>query len=546
MRYICCCVLVLLASGCATAPQPGDQPVLGIVADKAFAAECETQMRSGLRVQRLLKDHVIRVSPLGVMIDPLTHEPLDEQAAAEYVKEIFCEAELLARYHGDENNPRMLVYVHGGLNNYGHTNEKVNTGIAWDIMMDRDDWHYPVFISWHSGAVSAWLEHTFRLREGRRTNLAVGMGSSPFVFLSDLMTWASRYPITAYYQAATEKDRILSGTGASGWVLTGSWRAANSSICGEERCGFDQPPCGGWRSKTLQVNLSDYHTSWWNRVGRGTTQVVGFPFRYTVGSVWHSTFSASAWDVMKHRVHNALYPPSDFDGRWKAINGAVAGARFFELLILRGEEKPYQVTLVGHSMGTMILNRVLSEYQPEWRQSGMLRNIVYMAAAASIEDSMYALRPILVPEEAAEGSKGRDDEGARHSVNFYNLTLNRVAEASEMHALSALPMGSLLISIDQHYESPDHWMRRTFGSEINVLSSLPVLDAAFEKAPGEVVFKAFDRNPGRLPAVHGDFSLMEFWKKGTWRQRAPVFSETTVDLDDCEGLMPEPTGSTAH
>src|SRR5690606_3654370 len=398
------------------------------------------------------------------------------------------------------------------------------------------DWHYPVFISWNSAPVSAWAEHTFRLREGGRTNLAVGVGSAPLIFFSDLLTWVGRYPSTAYYQLATEKDRVLSGTSASGWLLTGSWRSANSSICGEEMCGFDLPPCAGRHTATLQANLSDYHTSRGNGMARGVAQVIGLPFRYTVGSFWHSTFSASAWDVMKHRVHNTLYPASDFDGRWQGINGGVAGARFFEMLISRGGERSYQVTLVGHSMGTMILNRVLSEYQPEWQQTSVLRNIVYMAAAASIEDFMYALRPILVPRGTESIVRDVDATVPLNRVNFYNLTLNRVAEASEMHVMSALPLGSLLISIDQHYESPDHWMRRTLGSEVNVLASLHILDAAFENASGEVVFKSFDRNPGMLPAVHGDFSLMEFWKRNVWQQQLPVSSEPDAGLAICEGL----------
>ncbi len=59
-------------------------------------------------------------------------------------------------------------------------------------------------------------------------------------------------------------------------------------------------------------------------------------------------------------------------------------------------------------------------------------------------------------------------------------------------------------------------MNRTFGSEVNVLSSLEVINSIFKDSKGKLVFKAFDRKVDHYPSIHSDFNKIPFWKKGTW------------------------------
>jgi len=128
---------------------------------------------------------------------------------------------------------------------------------------------------------------------------------------------------------------------------------------------------------------------------------------------------------------------------------------------------------------------------------------------------MHAVRAsdsLTTPAQVLPSSAQRDG-----SVNFYNLTLNRVAEISEVHALATIPTGSLLVSIDQHHDDPEHPLDRTIGSEVNVLSSLKVILEVLEDAGGDIVFKAFDRADGKLPMKHGDFGKLPFWRPSTWK-----------------------------
>ena len=294
-------------------------------------------------------------------------------------------------------------------------------------------------------------------------------------------------------------------------ALSGSWITANRNICGENACANPGTLRYQGAQSGLTANLSRYKTSFLNSTGRGSAQIATVPLRYTVGSLWHSAVSASAWDVMKRRTQTQFFPASDFDGRWQPEDlEPVPGGHLFTLLLAHARSDPDaqpDLTLVGHSMGTLVINRALERFRDQWAATDLIDNLVYMAAAASIEDSLNALAPIL-----ADAPRPGETP-----VNFYNLTLNRVAEVSEMHYGGVIPTGSLLVSIDQHHERPEHALRRTFGSEINVLSSIQIVDQALRHSRGDLVFKAFDRQVGALPSSHGDFGAMPFWRQETWR-----------------------------
>jgi len=99
-------------------------------------------------------------------------------------------------------------------------------------------------------------------------------------------------------------------------------------------------------------------------------------------------------------------------------------------------------------------------------------------------------------------------------VQFYNLTLNRVAEAAESAAWGLAPRGSLLEYIDQHLEHPQTVLGRTMGSEVNVLAAIRV----FQPIMTNSHFKAFDRIEGNMPQEHGDFNKCPFWEKKFWQE----------------------------
>ncbi|MGB1220582.1 MAG: hypothetical protein ACPG43_03535 [Alcanivoracaceae bacterium] len=469
------------------------------------AEQCGSWQSNTIHEPRRLEDHVIRVSRDGNMLNVRDRETIhSEEQAKEALNHMMCEAELLARSKGS-SKVRILIYAHGGLNSYGSTDERIlEDHQALKMMNEDDEWYYPIYISWDSSLQTSYPEHIFRLREGYKSNILVGVPTSLVVFPSDILTTVGRYPATVTYQAINDKNRFASIRYAP-W-LNGAWKNALLKMCDGRLCEGDKRFSGD--SSPLEANLSSYFKdSGWRQAGRATYDILSLPVRYTVGSIYHSAIASSSWNVMKRRAVMPYYPASYFDGRWES---GVSGGQVFPAVLSRArasKQYDYELTLVGHSMGTMVMNEALTRYRKAFLAGDELQNIVYMAAAADIGDSMAALKPILVANGAARSEP----------VNFYNLTLNRVAEVAEMHWLGALPTGSLLVSIDQHHEHPEHPVRRTLGSEVNVLTAIEELDEAFRGAKGDLVFKAFDRKPGEYPRHHADFSKMDFWRSDVWQ-----------------------------
>ncbi len=89
-----------------------------------------------------------------------------------------------------------------------------------------------------------------------------------------------------------------------------------------------------------------------------------------------------------------------------------------------------EVTLVGHSMGAIVVNRLLRDFS-----SLKFDRVIYMGAAASIDDFITTIPPYL----------GRFEES-----RFFSFSLSNSDEAGEFNWF--LPRGSLLVWIDNIYE----------------------------------------------------------------------------------------------
>jgi hypothetical protein len=255
--------------------------------------------------------------------------------------------------------------------------------------------------------------------------------------------------------------------------------------------------------------MGGYYYSSYDRVNNVTLDWVKAPFRATVGTIGQSTIAQDAWEIMNRRTKNLFHPPEVFDirsGSEKAGVEVIGAGHFFSLLLERVAARTngprYEITFVGHSMGTIVLNKVLTEYHDEWVRNGVIDNIIYMAAACTIGDAKQALLPLL----------SALNTNSAHQVKFYNLTLHRIAEIKEASASGFAPYGSLLEYIDQHLENPQTVLDRTMGSEVNVLAAIHV----FKPIYGCCQFKAFDRYPHHIPQRHGDFNLCPFWQKSFW------------------------------
>jgi hypothetical protein len=190
-----------------------------------------------------------------------------------------------------------------------------------------------------------------------------------------------------------------------------------------------------------------------------------------------------------------------------------------------------QITLVGHSMGAIILNRVVRDTKIEFT------NIVYMGAACSIEDFSTSVLPYMRQHTNSQ---------------FYSLSLHPVAEAGEVCWMAAdlLPRGSLLIWLDNFLMNPVTEQERTFGRWRNLFRTSatgePVIKRFFDNPDSESLklrlhFRAFSVGAGDqdqmrrmkyqwndnprpktrcdrcdTPLAHGDFTEMPYWSKDYW------------------------------
>jgi len=205
---------------------------------------------------------------------------------------------------------------------------------------------------------------------------------------------------------------------------------------------------------------------------------------------------------------------------------------FIEMLTAKQKEDPgLGVTLVGHSMGAIILNRVVRDARMDFA------NIVYMGAACSVEDFENSVLPYMKEKE-------------HHRTQFYNLSLHPVAEAGEWYPWSGdlLPRGSLLVWIDNFLSNPVTEQERTLGRWRNLFRTSstgePIIRNFFDNdgnsnLDDRLHFEGFsvgfggelrpikyqwNEHPDKktieercdTPLCHGDFSELPYWKPDFW------------------------------
>jgi len=214
----------------------------------------------------------------------------------------------------------------------------------------------------------------------------------------------------------------------------------------------------------------------------------------------------------------------------RAERYAAAGVpRFVKML---AGETNLEVTLVGHSMGTIILNRVVRDSEIN------VANIVYLGAACSVEDFSHSVLPFM--------EQHRDTQ-------FFNLSLHPVAEAGEWYPWLAdlPPRGSLLIWIDNFLSNPVTEQERTMGRWRNLFRSdstgEPIIRRLYAEGGADLQnrlhFQAFsvgfgdklrkmkfqwNEDPLRRDALercdnplsHGELSEVPYWNPAFWWQPA--------------------------
>ncbi len=467
---------------------------------------------------------LVRMNSDGVLVDasnpkiPLTPDAVNNKAnrLADNIIALGQEKSTPTR-----KKAKLLVYIHGGLNSYANAIEKVQTFAPLIQDDENDDWAYPLFVSWPSGFLKTYAEHLTSVRAGRKVTKKRGYTSAPFIFLSDLLTSIGRYPADLYYQWVNGKD-ALRGRSNADTFLSYEWQNARENYCkmqGEPK-GECEPERVITSKEGVTFNWSKYdHGGWQGDLKNALTRVPTSPIRYTVGTIVYNGFPRSAWNNMKRRTKNMFYPAHLFDSRPDVVQPGASLGEFLRQLFdqansaAKSSNMEFEVTLVGHSMGAMVINHMLAADGAQLAEKGIVRNIVYMGAACSINDGLTNVLPFV------RQSKQMNSASATH---FYNLSLNPVAEVSELSGFGLASSGSLLVNIDQHLNTIETPLDRTLGASNNVLSAWPAFEPRFADIGQHFQFKTFDHDLDHVPRTHGEFDDGPFWRKDYWQIPRPA------------------------
>jgi pimeloyl-ACP methyl ester carboxylesterase len=437
---------------------------------------------------------------------------------------------------------KILIFVHGGLNAkaQGIAHFRAN----YQEILSGD--YYPVFIVWPSGLGETYVEHLVSVRQGVKAETSGEKTFSyltvPFVFFADLGRAITRLPL----------------------VDATSWRSDVETVTPirDREGGAAVRQYQDLVRDNYNIAIGDDYSRRSDRFGRGVSYWLTFPLK-AIDASFIDGFGTVAWDDMLRRTQE-VYPSKSDVGTLARTESLLADATrpesvttsaqkttktmsahqqrraehyagagvpaFLEMLAdAQSKDANLEVTGVGHSMGTIILNRVLADTDVKFK------NIVYMGAACSIADFSSSALPYI-----------REHTNAQ----FYNLSLHPVAEAGEWNALDLVPRGSLLVWIDNFLSNPVTEQERTMGRWRNLFRGSPTgepIIRRFFDGPDQASLKQrlhfegfsvgfgdktqirdikfqWNENPNLKdrkercdnPLSHGEFSEMPYWSSDFW------------------------------
>jgi hypothetical protein len=453
----------------------------------------------------------------------VTELPSREKDSDRYIDDLFSGVpERIADYGnlarkrtgGEARELGILIFVHGGLNSLASSTCRVNEIIeAYKRHELRDhsldppgsNTYYPVLVNWDSGLWESYFDHLFLVRQGEARR-GIALATWPFYLAADAGRAAVRAPIAM----GTAGYRLSESMG--GPVVRSQENAERlyQGIRNEQPRNVSSGIAGSGSPDSLAVQ---------------TRNLLTIPFQLATAPIIDG-FGTPAWEGMQRHSKALFNLPVEFDvGALNdkdpvglALQGMPHAAmhRFHERLrdLLRascipaapladGTPRCHQrrLTIVAHSMGAFIVNEFLRRY----RDDILVDDIVYMAGADSVRNTLDSVVPYLAQHPCERGA-------GKHCPRFFNLSLHPRNEVSESNYFGLIPRGSLLVWIDDFFSSPLTQYDRTVGRWENVIQAY----GEFPKELRDRVFlKAFNRD-SRI-AKHGDFSRARFWEETFWQ-----------------------------
>lgn len=428
-------------------------------------------------------------------------------------------AALIDNWHSafEEGEPRdLIIFIHGGLVGMRTGLGRVDQDLVRRVLDEGD--RYPLFIVWQADLGPTYWDHLWNMRRGEPWRGVMGKTLTPFIFIADIGGAVVRAPINWATSLAGHLNAF------PGFASPGmrDALAGHHELTLRHRVSPDT---------SIEVSILDDRRTLGEEMHYLATGLITVPFKMALLPLLDG-IGTPAWNNMLRRTKMIFSEPFEEEIIMTAEEGRgalhlLARAISEESASARGE---VEITLVGHSMGSIIANEFIRHY-PDLHY----RNIVYMAAACSIQDFRDTVVPYLVNAERS----GRE-------AQFYNLMLHPRAEVRERYimipplGLDLVPRGALLAWIDDIFGSQTTPLERTMGRWHNIMRLWQFIPSeirsrvhfkTFGVAAGEPISeltgfasvrRLFSNSEHREwlrenPQWHGDFSLMPWWNEEFWQ-----------------------------
>lgn len=427
----------------------------------------------------------------------------------------------------------LMIFIHGGMVSKEAAAEEaaeVLEQIETDNKKRKENnpYIYPIFVNWESDMTNAYLDHLYRIRQGREANF-LGPISSPLYLLADIGRALFRAPITYGYQGynAVKHTDVLSDKeieavnkkfyGNTPQNGHGIWLGSDNTSDFEKGLEKSTYMFPGVLKLITTPMLDTIGKSSWDNMLRRTKVLFRSPSDYSIqqSRLINFTMEQSNEEFTSESLSHMSMLPFEYRDSKGGVSKLMQALR--SLKKYQQINKRLSVTLIGHSMGTIVMSELLQRFSDDTKDL-IYNDIVYMAAACTVRDFENAVIPYLV--------KHKDD------TNFYNLTLHPIAEENENVALDTIPRGSLLVWIDDFASTPATIMDLTLGKWNNAITAWPFIPSDIRR---QITLKAFgiedpftNRGKGyKIPQKHGEFNDKDthFWSLEYWH--IPKIKEST-------------------
>ena len=434
----------------------------------------------------------------GAPVDPLDplagyffkYEPLDDKPR-EAQKDFANWVGRIVDGIEDSGKDKVLVFIHGGLNEQPETIQRV-IDLHDDILADGS---YPIFVNWQSNLVSSYSDHLLFVRRGHDEGWW-GTLLSPFYLLADVASGLFLLPMVIWEQG----NEVLE---VADWADYPVRKHADDA---SDRLAGALPIVPAQQQEPVSFH--------WGRFW--LTLVVKPVSLFVVQAA-----GTGSWEIMQGRAAALFHRQVDLEGDdvEREPHGLLYLMRALHDLQLEraAQGRPLEVTLVGHSMGTIVANRLLAfsqlaqlegRAQEDLRVEVSLpsfRNVVYLAAACSVLTYQQSVIPYMLHDT---------------DTRFFHVVLDPDDELAELNLEDLSPRGSLLVWIDDFLANPTSHVERTAGRYDNLMATL------YDTPPSirdRLHVYVLPRGDGAVPHRHGDFTdpretkgRYRFWRPEAW------------------------------